>query len=70
MFGLGPWEIGIIAIVVVLLFGTSRLPELGSGLGKAISNFRKGFREGTAIDITPSDDDDEPESSDKTDTKK
>ena len=70
MFGLGPWEIGIIAIVVVLLFGTSRLPELGSGLGKAISNFRKGFREGTAIDITPSDDDDESKSSEKTDTKK
>ncbi len=53
MFGLGPWEIGIIAIVVVLLFGTKRLPELGTGMGKAISNFRKGFREGQAIDVTP-----------------
>ncbi len=53
MFGLGPWELGIVAIVVVLLFGTKRLPELGSGLGKAISNFRKGYREGNAIDVTP-----------------
>ena len=45
MFGLGPFEIAIVAIVVVLLFGTKRLPELGSGLGKAISNFKKGYKE-------------------------
>ncbi len=55
MFGLGPLEIAIIAIVVVLLFGTRRLPELGTGLGKAISNFRKGYKE-DAIDVTPKDD--------------
>jgi len=46
-------------LVVVLLFGTRRLPELGSGLGKAISNFRKGYREGTAIDVTPEDEESE-----------
>ena len=56
MFGLGPLEIAIIAIVVVLLFGTRRLPELGSGLGKAISNFKKGYRESQTIDVTPSKD--------------
>lgn len=56
MFGLGPFEIAIVAVVVVLLFGTSRLPELGSGLGKAISNFRKGYREGSVLDVTPEDD--------------
>lgn len=55
MFGLGPLEIAIVAVVVVLLFGTSRLPELGSGLGKAISNFRKGYREGAVLDVTPED---------------
>jgi sec-independent protein translocase protein TatA len=38
---------------VVLLFGVKRLPELGSGLGQGISNFRKAFREGSAIDVTP-----------------
>jgi sec-independent protein translocase protein TatA len=53
MFGLGPWELGIIAIVVVLLFGTKRLPELGSGLGKAISNFRQSYKEASALDVTP-----------------
>ena len=43
----------VVLIIVVLLFGTRKLPELGSGLGKAISNFRKAYREGGAIDVTP-----------------
>lgn len=51
--GLSPLELGVIALVVVLLFGTKRLPELGSGLGKAISNFKKTYKEGAAIDVTP-----------------
>lgn len=50
---LSPLEIGGILGVIVLLFGVKRLPELGSGLGQAISNFRKSYREGTAIDATP-----------------
>lgn len=51
----GPLEIALIALVVIILFGTRKLPELGSGLGKAISNFRKAFKETeSAIDVTPS----------------
>ena len=53
MFNLSPLEIGIILLVIILLFGTRRLPELGSGLGKAISNFRKSYQEGIALDVTP-----------------
>jgi len=53
MMGLSPLELGVLAGVVVLLFGVKRLPELGSGLGQGISNFRKAFREGNAIDVTP-----------------
>lgn len=53
MLGLSPWELAIIVLVIVLLFGTKRLPELGSGLGKAISNFRSAYKEGSAIDVTP-----------------
>ena len=52
MFGLGPWELGILMAVVVLLFGTKRLPELGSGLGKAINNFSSSYKD-SAIDVTP-----------------
>ena len=55
MFGLSPVELGIIALIIVLLFGTRKLPELGSGLGKAISNFRKSYKEEAAIDVTPED---------------
>jgi len=53
MFGLSPMEIGIVLLLIVLLFGTKRLPELGSGVGQAITNFKKSYREGTAIDVTP-----------------
>lgn len=41
----------IVLIVVVLLFGTRKLPELGSGLGKAISNFRKSVKD-EALDVS------------------
>ena len=53
MGNLGFSEIAIIAIVVVLLFGVKRLPELGSGLGEAIANFRKAYKDGQALDVTP-----------------
>lgn len=56
MFGLSPLELSIVAVIVVLLFGTRKLPELGSGLGKAISNFKKSYKDENAIDVTPKED--------------
>lgn len=53
MLGLSPLEIGVILLVLVLLFGTRRLPELGSGLGEAIANFKKTLRSASALDVTP-----------------
>jgi sec-independent protein translocase protein TatA len=50
---LSPVELGIVGLIVVLLFGTKKLPELGSGLGKAISNFKRSYKESTEIDVTP-----------------
>lgn len=58
MLGLSPLELTVIGLVIVLLFGTKRLPELGSGLGKAISNFRKSYKE-EVIDVTPKDEESE-----------
>lgn len=52
---LGPLELTFIFFLIVLLFGVKRLPELGTGLGSAISNFRKSFKDGMAIDVTPND---------------
>ena len=45
MFGLGPWELIIILIVVVFIFGGRRLPQLGEGLGKSITEFKKAIRD-------------------------
>jgi len=44
MFGLGFGEILLILLIVVLIFGTSRIPELGRGLGEGIRNFKKSIR--------------------------
>lgn len=48
-----PTEIALVAFIIIVLFGTRKLPELGTGMGQAISNFKKAFREGNAIDVTP-----------------
>ena len=39
-FNLGPWEILLILVVVLILFGAKRLPELARGLGLGINEFR------------------------------
>ena len=44
MFGLGFSELLLILVIVVLIFGTSRIPELGRGLGEGIRNFRRGMK--------------------------
>jgi sec-independent protein translocase protein TatA len=44
MYGLGAQELMIILGIVVLIFGAKRLPELGSGVGKAIRNFKGGIK--------------------------
>ena len=53
MFGFGPWELMIVAVLVFILFGAGKLPELGSGIGEGIKNLKKGLRDANAIDVTP-----------------
>jgi sec-independent protein translocase protein TatA len=53
MFGLGATELIIILVIVVILFGASRLPEIGRGIGEAIKNFKKSTSENPEIDVTP-----------------
>ena len=45
MFGLGTPEIILIALVVLLLFGGKKIPELMKGLGKGVKNFKDGMKE-------------------------
>ncbi len=47
MFGLGTTELLVILVIALVIFGGSKLPELGASLGKGIRNFKKGF---SAID--------------------
>ncbi|HEV2862617.1 MAG TPA: twin-arginine translocase TatA/TatE family subunit [Pyrinomonadaceae bacterium] len=42
----GPWELIIILVILLLLFGSTRLPSLARGMGKSISEFKKGISEG------------------------
>jgi sec-independent protein translocase protein TatA len=53
MFGLGTQELIIILVIIVVLFGATRLPQIGSGIGQAIKNFKKSVKEGDEIDVTP-----------------
>ena len=53
MFGVGTTELFILLAIVIVIFGASRLPELGSGLGKAIKNFKAGVSGKDEIDVTP-----------------
>lgn len=53
MFGIGAQELLLILVVVLLIFGAKKLPEIGGGLGRAIRNFRRASSEPDEIDITP-----------------
>ena len=44
-FGLGPLELGLIVIVLVMLFGATRLADVGGSLGKGIKEFRKNIKD-------------------------
>jgi sec-independent protein translocase protein TatA len=57
MFGLGLPELVIVLVIVVLIFGASRLGDIGSGLGKAIRGFKDSVAGKDAIDVTPKKDD-------------
>ena len=41
----GIWELVLILLIVVVIFGAGKLPKLGESLGKAIRNFKTGFKE-------------------------
>ena len=45
MFGFGHMELLIILVIALIIFGAGKLPEIGSGIGNAIRNFKKGVAE-------------------------
>jgi sec-independent protein translocase protein TatA len=50
---LGFGELVIVFLIVMLIFGAGRLPQIGEGLGKAIRNLKRGLNTDDDIDITP-----------------
>ena len=50
MGSLGLPELLVILVIVVLIFGANRLPQLGKGVGSAIKNFKEGMKEGSSED--------------------
>ena len=52
MFGLGYQELLIILVVVLILFGANRLPELAKSLGSSVKEFKKGVNESSKDDTT------------------
>jgi sec-independent protein translocase protein TatA len=54
MPNIGPLEIGLIVLVILLLFGATRLPKLGKSMGQSIRGFKTGLQEDAPLD------DDEP----------
>jgi sec-independent protein translocase protein TatA len=59
MFGFGMPELIIILVIVVVMFGAGRLPEIGGALGKSIRNFKKASEGKDEIEIKPRKDSDE-----------
>lgn len=63
MFGLGITELLIILVIILVMFGAGRIPEVFESLGKGIKNFRKAVAAPDEIDVTPRDgkeDEDDP----------
>ena len=52
IFGMGPMELGIILLIVLVIFGPKNLPKIGSALGKTVKNVREGMEEGSG-DLEP-----------------
>jgi len=52
--GIGPTELIILLVIILVVFGAGKLPEIGGALGKGIKNFKKASNEPEELDITPS----------------
>lgn len=52
MFGIGMTELIVVLVIILIIFGANKLPEIGSGMGRAIKNFKKATTEPEEIEVT------------------
>jgi len=52
-FGMGVGELVLILVIVTVVFGATKLPQLGDGLGRAIKNFKRSMGSLNEIEVTP-----------------
>ena len=55
-FRMGPWEIGLIVLIILIVFGVGKLPQIGGAVGKGLRAFRRGQsgeEEGEEEEVTP-----------------
>ncbi len=65
MFGLGVPELLVILVIVMIIFGAGKLPEIGGAIGKGIRSFKKSVKEPDEIDVTPKNDQDKNKNKEK-----
>ncbi|MFO0577799.1 MAG: twin-arginine translocase TatA/TatE family subunit [Polyangia bacterium] len=53
MLGLGPMELFLILIIVLVIFGAGKLPQIGDALGKSIRNFKRSSDGANELDVSP-----------------
>ena len=53
MLGIGMPELVVILVIIFIVFGAGKLPEIGGALGRSIKNFKKATHEPREIDVTP-----------------
>jgi sec-independent protein translocase protein TatA len=63
--GIGMPELLIVLVIILIIFGAGKLPEIGKGLGKGIRNFRNATTGKDEIDVSPKEDDNELENKEK-----
>lgn len=57
MFGIGMTELLVVLVIILVIFGANKLPEIGSGMGRAIKNFKKATTEPEEIEVGTKDKD-------------